>query len=246
MDDDLDRRIRRTRRALAAALTSLTSERPYLSIQVRDITDRADVGYATFYRHYESKDDLMLAIFAEISAELESSAGEPAGEYFEQEGILLFEHVQKFEGLYRSILQSREFVDKLKKLLARRVEGHIQRHAGELGELAFPSELAANHMVAALISLTSERPYLSIQVRDITDRADVGYATFYRHYESKDDLMLAIFGEISAELETSAGQPAGEYFCGGGYCRRRAETGSRSGSAPACAVALPIQPERRA
>ena len=153
MDDELDRRIRRTRRALADALISLTSERPYLSIQVRDITDRADVGYATFYRHYESKDDLMLAIFAEISAELESSAGEPAGEYFEQEGILLFEHVQKYEGLYRSILQSWEFVGKLKKLLAWRVEEHIQRHAGELGELAFPAELAANHMVAALIGL---------------------------------------------------------------------------------------------
>ena len=71
MDVEPDRRIRRTRRALTDALISLTSEHPYRSIQVRDITDRADVGYATFYRHYESKDDLMLAIFAEISVELE-------------------------------------------------------------------------------------------------------------------------------------------------------------------------------
>ncbi len=153
MDEDSDRRIRRTRRAVAAALISLTSERPYSSIQVRDITDRADVGYATFYRHYESKDDLMLAVFAEITAELETSADEPGVEYFEQEGRLLFGHVQKYEGLYRSILQSREFVDKLKKLLARRVEDHIQRHARELDDLAFPLELAANHMVAGLIGL---------------------------------------------------------------------------------------------
>jgi hypothetical protein len=61
--------------------------------------------------------------------------------------------VQKYEGLYRSILHSWEFVGKLKKLLARRVEGHIQRHAGELEDLAFPVEVAANHMVAALLGL---------------------------------------------------------------------------------------------
>ncbi len=153
MEEDQDRRIRKTRRALAAALTSLTSERPYSSIQVRDITDRADVGYATFYRHYDSKDDLMLAVFAEITAELETTSGETGGEYFEQEGRLLFGHVQKYEGLYRSILQSRDFVGKLKKLLSRRVEDHIQRHALELDDLAFPIELAANHMVVALIGM---------------------------------------------------------------------------------------------
>jgi AcrR family transcriptional regulator len=153
MNEDLDRRIRRTRRALAAALISLTSERPYQSIQVRDITDQADVGYATFYRHYENKDDLMLAVFSDVTAELETSAREPGGEYFEQEGRLIFGHVQKYEGLYRSILGSRNFVDKLKKLLARRVEDQIQRHALELVDLAFPIDLAANHMVAGLIGL---------------------------------------------------------------------------------------------
>ena len=50
MYDDPDRRIRRSKRALAAALVELTAERPFNSITVRDITDRADVGYATFYR----------------------------------------------------------------------------------------------------------------------------------------------------------------------------------------------------
>jgi AcrR family transcriptional regulator len=153
MDNTLDRRVRRTRRDLTAALIRLTSERPYATIQVRDITDEADVGYATFYRHYQSKDDLMLAVFDKITGELETSAVEKGGEYFVQEGQLLFGHVQKYRGLYRSILQSPDFVGKLKKLLVQRVEGHIQRHAVELGDLAFPIELAANHMVAGIIGL---------------------------------------------------------------------------------------------
>ncbi|MEJ2305235.1 MAG: TetR/AcrR family transcriptional regulator [Anaerolineales bacterium] len=110
MDNTLDRRVRRTRRDLTAALIRLTSERPYATIQVRDITDEADVGYATFYRHYQSKDDLMLAVFDKITGELETSAVEKGGEYFVQEGQLLFGHVQKYRGLYRSILQSPDFV----------------------------------------------------------------------------------------------------------------------------------------
>jgi AcrR family transcriptional regulator len=153
MQDDTDRRVRRTRRLLAEALVQLTSERPYASIQVRDITDRADVGYATFYRHYDSKDDLMLAVFDDVTSELETSAGEQGELYFEQEGRLVFRHVQKYEGLYRSILQGQEFVRKLKKLLARRVAAHIQRHSGDLDDLAFPIDLAAHHMVAGLIGL---------------------------------------------------------------------------------------------
>jgi AcrR family transcriptional regulator len=153
MEDDSDRRIRRTRRALEAALIELTSERPYQSIQVRDISDRADVGYATFYRHYESKDDLMLAVFNRITNELEASAGEEGEGYFVHEGSLLFAHVQKYEGLYRSILQSHKFVPRLKKLIAQQVETHIRRHAHRLGDPALPTEVAANHMVVSLVGL---------------------------------------------------------------------------------------------
>ncbi len=128
MNEDPDRRVRRTRRALVAALIHLTSERSYAAIQVRDITDQADVGYATFYRHYESKDNLMLAVFAEITTEWEILAAESGVDYFEQEGLLLFKHVQKYKGFYRSILQSRDFIGKLKELHARQVEDYLQRH----------------------------------------------------------------------------------------------------------------------
>lgn len=153
MEENTDRRYRRTNRTLAAALVELTSERPYSSIQVRDITDRADVGYATFYRHYESKDDLMLAVFEDITKELETSVGVQGKGYFEQEGILLFGHVHKYQGLYRSIIQSPEFAKKLKKLLSIQIEGHIAHHASTLKEPSFPIDLAAHHMVAALICL---------------------------------------------------------------------------------------------
>lgn len=150
---DTDRRIRRSKRDLAAALIELTTERPYASIQVRDVTDRADVGYATFYRHYESKDDLMLAVITEITSELESSAAETEHGYFQREGSLVFEHVQKYQGLYRSILQSQAFIPQLRKLLRLRIEAHMRSHVEDLDQAAFPMDLAANHMVVALMGL---------------------------------------------------------------------------------------------
>jgi AcrR family transcriptional regulator len=153
MQENADRRVRRTNRSLAAALIELTTQRPYSSIQVRDITDQADVGYATFYRHYDSKDDLMLAVFESITEELETSAVAQGIDYFEQEGTLLFGHVKKYKGLYSSILQSQEFVKKLKKLLSTRIERHIFNHEIILKDPSFPIDLAAHHMVVALIGL---------------------------------------------------------------------------------------------
>ncbi|KAB2916447.1 MAG: TetR/AcrR family transcriptional regulator [Bacteroidetes bacterium] len=55
-----DRRIIRTKRALAQALSELIVEKGYEAITVQDITDRANVGRSTFYAHYESKDELCL------------------------------------------------------------------------------------------------------------------------------------------------------------------------------------------
>jgi hypothetical protein len=59
-------------------------------------------------------------------------------------------------------VQSRDFVRKLKKLLAQRIKDYIRRHAKELDDLAFLVELPANHMVAALAGLI-ERPLILIR-----------------------------------------------------------------------------------
>jgi AcrR family transcriptional regulator len=55
-----DRRIQRTRQQLRQALLSLMLERGYDSLSVQDITDRANLGRATFYLHYQDKDDLLI------------------------------------------------------------------------------------------------------------------------------------------------------------------------------------------
>jgi AcrR family transcriptional regulator len=54
------------------------------------------------------------------------------------------------------------------------------------------------------LSLLEERPFEHITVREITARADVGYATFFRHYPDKETLLHDVAaGEISKLLAMS-------------------------------------------
>jgi transposase-like protein/AcrR family transcriptional regulator len=60
-----DARALRTRRGLHRALLALLARRQLDQITVRDITTEARVGYATFFRHYASKADLLEEVAAE-------------------------------------------------------------------------------------------------------------------------------------------------------------------------------------
>jgi AcrR family transcriptional regulator len=52
-------RTARTRDALRNALLQLLQEQPFEQIITREITTTAKVGYATFFRHYNGKDELL-------------------------------------------------------------------------------------------------------------------------------------------------------------------------------------------
>src|ERR1043166_356370 len=58
---NVDPRIRRTRDALGDALVALMQGRPFESLTVQDVLDRAGVGRSTFYVHYRDKNDLFLS-----------------------------------------------------------------------------------------------------------------------------------------------------------------------------------------
>lgn len=63
-------RMTRTRPALCDALLSLLEERAFEQITVRDLTERAGLGYATFFRHYPDKETLLNDLAARQIKEL--------------------------------------------------------------------------------------------------------------------------------------------------------------------------------
>jgi len=67
-----DRRKNRTRRMLSEALFALMDERPYETITIEDITQRADLGRTTFYLHYKDKEELLLESIEAIAEELKA------------------------------------------------------------------------------------------------------------------------------------------------------------------------------
>jgi AcrR family transcriptional regulator len=56
-----DRRVQRTRLLLQQALLALIREKGFEALSVQEIIDRANVGRATFYAHFDNKEDLLLS-----------------------------------------------------------------------------------------------------------------------------------------------------------------------------------------
>ena len=175
----IDRRVARTRRLLAAALVELVQDHAYETISIRDITDHADIGYATFFRHYESKDALMLDVFAHIITELEALHDREASDAFEQEGLHFFQHVADHEALYRSILDSTPFARKLRERVAAIIQGHLTRHADELQNASIPQDIAAQHMTSSFLGLVdwwleNDQLYTVAQMAGFYERLIIG------------------------------------------------------------------------
>ena len=64
----MDRRQRKTRETIFKAFTELLSKKSFSKITVAEIIELADVGRATFYSHFETKDFLLKELCAELFA----------------------------------------------------------------------------------------------------------------------------------------------------------------------------------
>ena len=95
-----DRRIARTRRSIDAAFLALLKRRGYEGVGVSDIVREADVGRATFYEHYTSKDDLLRAQLRHISGSLLQAVRDSVHVV---DATPLFLHVADEPALYRIV-----------------------------------------------------------------------------------------------------------------------------------------------
>ena len=103
MEDTMDRRQRKTREAIFGAFTQLLAQKDFSHITVGEIIEQADVGRATFYAHFETKDYLLKAFCEELFCHIFDMETENAHSHkhiFDCEGspsafVHLFQHLQR-------------------------------------------------------------------------------------------------------------------------------------------------------
>jgi len=119
----VDRRVQRTRRLLQDALVATVIEKGYEAATVQDIIDRADVGRSTFYAHFIDKDDLLMAILADLEMPgLDPSSWKPDDPAFGWT-LARFRHFGSVKRLFKAVASSqsgsvarRETTARLEKL----------------------------------------------------------------------------------------------------------------------------------
>jgi AraC-like DNA-binding protein len=98
-----DRRVSRTRKALKEALTDLILAHGYEGVTVQDVIDRADVSRSTFYAHFLDKDDLLMAILADLEMPgLDPGQWKPDDQAFGWT-LALFDHFGASKRLFKAV-----------------------------------------------------------------------------------------------------------------------------------------------
>lgn len=118
-----DRRIVRSKIALREALLALMSQKPFTSISITEIVEFANYNRGTFYANYESKEDLLDDIIANLTEQLLQSFRAPY-EHVEifriqelpAKSVMIFDHFFQNSTIYTTLMKS-DVLPKLKETM---------------------------------------------------------------------------------------------------------------------------------
>lgn len=105
---------------------NLIQEQDYATLRVEDITERADVGRATFYMHYKDKDDLLKTVVDGFHEEVVArliSENNPHDIVGLQDA---FEHARQKPQFYQVVLAYRPSRERIHALIVARVTERLR------------------------------------------------------------------------------------------------------------------------
>ncbi|HEY3704010.1 MAG TPA: TetR/AcrR family transcriptional regulator [Terracidiphilus sp.] len=147
----VDARIQRTRAVIDHAFVQLLFKHAYRTITVRDIALKAGVGRATFYAHYESKDQLLRSQLTRIILPVLKACPEKP---YLLDCTALFDHVLSAPQLFRNIMSGGEGSGArvVRVALQERVE--VVAGFRDSIDRRLPLELVTRFVVSTLLAVT--------------------------------------------------------------------------------------------
>lgn len=161
----MDRRQKKTREAIFTAFSTLLSKKHYNQISVGEIIEEANVGRATFYAHFETKDFLLKALCEELFCHIFDATDlgekdhrhifecEPPSSVF----LHLLRHLQKNDHHILDLLSCesnelflRYFKENLTKLIGSQLSLFDGKRAPSL-----PTDFFINHVASSFVSAVS-------------------------------------------------------------------------------------------
>ena len=157
----MDRRQKKTREAIFRAFTQLLAKKDFSRITVGEIIAAADVGRATFYAHFETKDALLEALCEELFCHLfdaEQHTGQNHRHIFncdssESVFLHLLRHLQKNDNNILLLLSSQNndlFLRYFKGNLEHLIESHLSLFEAKKNP-AIPDPFWKNHIVSTFV-----------------------------------------------------------------------------------------------
>ncbi|XGV96584.1 MAG: TetR/AcrR family transcriptional regulator [Leptolyngbya sp. BL-A-14] len=166
-----DRRIQRTRQLLSTALLKLIETHGYDSLTVNDITEQANVGRATFYLHYQDKEQLLVASLEDMFSQLRDSIDPLSDALGERNSItatrLVFQHFADHHRLYRVLLTEKGAAmvfPRLLEILTQLAEQDVILKDVVQPKTGIPTGLVAHYVAGAVLGLVvwwlnNDQPY---------------------------------------------------------------------------------------
>ncbi|MEM7116708.1 MAG: TetR/AcrR family transcriptional regulator [Chloroflexota bacterium] len=145
-----DLRVQRTRGFLRDAFIQLVIAHGYEPLTVRQIAKEAQVGYKTFYRHYESKEALLHAILAELVQGVRQTIDHTTTPQTTlQNTVRALEFTRANGDLFLALAQS-PVADRLLEPL---LQAMLEEGRAFLTDMDVPDELAIYHFAASFDAL---------------------------------------------------------------------------------------------
>lgn len=157
----MDRRQRKTREAIFNAFSELVSKKEFNSITVGEIIERADIGRATFYAHFETKDFLLKEFCEELFCHIfdtENNNLHSHRHIFNCEGsdnvfLHLFKHLYENDNNILSLLSSQNnelFLRYFRSNLELLTESQLQMFEARKSK-DIPDSFWKNHIVSSFV-----------------------------------------------------------------------------------------------